>query len=113
MQLRRASRQGSACGLKLSVVEPSGFLGELLYIAQKFCTRVSFACQTIVMRLTFKVHLEFTIMLTSMAMKNLTKIILSLAVLVLSLGYASEVRADPVVITSGFVLIGGPPPPPA
>jgi len=45
-------------------------------------------------------------------MKNLTKIILSLAVLVLSLGYASEVRADPVVITSGFVMIGGPPPPP-
>lgn len=45
-------------------------------------------------------------------MKNLTKIILLLAVLVLSLGYTSEVRADPVVITSGFVFIGGQPPPP-
>lgn len=41
-------------------------------------------------------------------MKNLTKIILSLAVLVLSLGYASEVRADPVMITSGFVQISSP-----
>ena len=58
-------------------------------------------------------HLEFTIKLTSTtAMKNLTKIILTLAVLVLSLGYATEVQADPVVITSGFVIIGGPPPPP-
>lgn len=41
-------------------------------------------------------------------MKNLTKIILSLAVLVLSLGFTSEVRADPVVITSGFVQISSP-----
>ena len=45
-------------------------------------------------------------------MKSLTNIILALAVVVLSLGYASEVHADPVVITSGFVMIGGPPPPP-
>jgi len=44
-------------------------------------------------------------------MKNLTKVILSLAVLVLSLGYASEVRADPVMITSGFVQISSPFPP--
>lgn len=44
---------------------------------------------------------------------NLTKIILSLAVVVLSLAYTSEVHADPVVITSGFVIIGGPPPPPS
>jgi hypothetical protein len=44
-------------------------------------------------------------------MKNLTKIILSLAVLILSLSYTSEVRAEPVMITSGFVQIASPFPP--
>ena len=44
-------------------------------------------------------------------MRRLTKFFLLLAFLVLALSSASEVRADELVITSGFVAIGGPVPP--
>ena len=44
-------------------------------------------------------------------MKNLTKLAFSLAFFVLVIGGVAEVRADDVVITGGFVSIGGPVPP--
>jgi len=43
--------------------------------------------------------------------ERLTRVVVSLAFVIVLLGAVSEVRADPVVITSGFVVIGGPPAP--
>ena len=44
-------------------------------------------------------------------MRRLTKLILLLPFLILAPGSADEVRADELVITSGFLTIGGPVPP--